>query len=179
MFLKIWRTLLLAKAHTSILVALLTIFSLSIAATAKIPTENTGNKQTEPLLERLQADTIRDKQTEAKQYVKATNMGQQAYYTEYGRFTSNWGQLGIGIITNTANYTYRISNAAARSVRITATPKDNRLKSYTGAVFLIGSGNRSITQPVICESNAATRTPPAIPRIVRNTIQCPAVSTKI
>ena len=179
MLLKTWRNLLLAKAHTSILVALLTIFSLGLAATAKIPTGNFSNKQAEPLLDRLQGDAVRGRQAEARQYVSAINKAEQAYYTENGRFSSNWSQLGVGIRTETANYTYRISNLSARSVRVTAAAKDNRLKSYTGAVVIVGAGNDLTSQSVICESNTATRTPPAMPRLVRNNIQCAASSTKL
>ena len=179
MFVKIWRSLSIAKAHTSILVALLTIFSLGVSARGNISTGNSSNKQTEPLLERLQGDPVRGRQAEARQYVSATNKAQQAYYTENGKFSSNWSQLGVGIRTETANYTYRISNLSARSVRVTAAAKDNRLKSYTGAVFIVGAGNDLTSQSVICESNTATRTPPAMPRLVRNNIQCAAGSTKL
>jgi len=179
MFGKIWRTLLLAKAPTSILIALLTIFSLGVAATAKIPTENSSNKQVEPLLERLQGGATKAKQAEGKQYVSSTNKAQQAYYTENGRFTSGWAQLGVGIRTETSNYTYKISNLSAKSVRVTASAKNNSLRSYTGAVFLVASGNNVTTQSVICESKTVTRTPPAMPSLVRNNIQCPAGSTKL
>lgn len=169
----------LKKACPSIFTTLLTVLSMGITATAGISTtyhnQNSakfaGVKQFGPI--------IRAKQDEGKSTISSLNRAQQAYYLENNRFTGNFGQLGVGISPETGNYSYKIAVVNPRSARATASAKDSRIRSYTGAVFVIGSGNNATTITGICESNSASRTPPAMPRLVRNNIQCPAGSRKI
>ena len=92
---------------------------------------------------------------------------------------ANLAQLGTGINPETNNYSYKIAVVNPRSARATAAAKDNRIRSYTGAVFVIGSGNNATTITAICETNNASRTPPAMPRLVGNNIQCAAGSRKL
>src|SRR4028118_180080 len=46
------------------------------------------------------------KQSEAKTYAGSMNRGQQAYYLENDEFSTEIGELGLGIKTQTANYIY-------------------------------------------------------------------------
>ncbi len=92
------------------------------------------------------------KQSEAKLYVGSIDKGQQAYYTEKTAFTSNVVDLGVGIKTQTANYTYSsalTTNGAtatgttlAAAVTYTSTTTAGAaLKNYVGFVSLIPSGS--------------------------------------
>lgn len=52
------------------------------------------------------------KESEAKQYSGSACRAQQAFFLEKDRFTSTFGRLGLGIATETANYTYAIPDSA-------------------------------------------------------------------
>ena len=108
------------------------------------------------------------KQSEAKTYVGSANRAQQAYYLENGDFvevTDDFGQLGLGIETETANYLYTLA-PQGDAIRQQAQPaKDNApdprssLKAYTGAVKIgtigTGAGAEATTLASLCEANAA------------------------
>ncbi|MCL1463598.1 type IV pilin-like G/H family protein [Argonema galeatum] len=176
---KLNRVLMLTKAYPSILIALLTVLSIGINATAKIPTINSNRNSVKEASVKQFGPIIRAKQDEGKSTISSLNRAQQAYYLENSRFASNFGQLGLGISAETGNYSYKVAVVNPRSARSTASAKDTRIRSYTGAVFAIGSGNNTTTIAGICQSNRASRTPPPMPRLVRNNIQCPAGSTKL
>jgi type IV pilus assembly protein PilA len=105
------------------------------------------------------------KQSEAKTYVGSMNRAQQAYYLENSRFAlnGNFVELGLGIKTDTTNYTYSISTTAAASgaaIRNYAVPKQINgqpasVKAYGGGVS-IGSVStvgttEATTLAVLCE----------------------------
>lgn len=46
------------------------------------------------------------KQSEVRTYMGSLNRGQQAYFTEHKRFGSNIEVLGVGVNTDTKNFTY-------------------------------------------------------------------------
>lgn len=108
------------------------------------------------------------KQAEAKQYVASVNKGQQAYYTEQGVFVTGtdenaWGQLGVGIKTQTTNYKYSIEKAGEFGVNSLATQMTDvkGLKSYTGVVGVVApaDGADKTSQAVVCESPKADVAP--------------------
>ena len=108
------------------------------------------------------------KQSEAKTYVGSANRAQQAYYLENGEFVTdvaNFGQLGLGIETSTANYLYDLA-AQDAGVLTQAQPSDgtaydptSSLKAYTGAVKIgtigSGAGAEATTLAALCEADAA------------------------
>jgi len=176
---KLQRVFRLTKAYPSIFIPLFTVLSIGINATAQIPTKNYNQNSLKEASVKQFGPIIRAKQDEGKSTISSLNKAQQAYYLENSRFASNFGQLGVGISAETGNYSYKVAVVNTRSARSTASGKDTRIRSYTGAVFVIGSGNNATTIAGICESNRASRTPPLMPRLVRNNIQCPAGSTKL
>ena len=109
------------------------------------------------------------KQSEAKTYVGSANRAQQAYYLENGDFvetTDDFGQLGLGIETTTANYLYTLATQGDAAIRQQAQPAkegtadpDSSLKAYTGAVKIgtIGEDEaaEATTLAALCEANAA------------------------
>ena len=109
------------------------------------------------------------KQSEAKTYVGSMNRGQQAYYTEYTRFTGDIGELGIGIEEETENYVYDTttstlnSKTAAYSTGIpqTANNADDVLRPYAGNVFLVGANDSLTSVAILCEGDIGTTAPTA------------------
>lgn len=101
----------------------------------------------------------KSKQAEAKQYVASMNRSQQAYYVENGKFVTQdspkgWGNLGIGIKSETQNYSYSFQGTD-KAVLNYGKSKNQRLKSYVGGVFVVRDDRGDwITQSIICESNS-------------------------
>lgn len=88
------------------------------------------------------------KQSEAKTYVGSMNRGQQAYYLENDTFvgsdTKEFGNLGLGIATETTNYSYGIvSEAPDANGRYSAVTNQGKtlntkgsIKAYIGGVAI-------------------------------------------
>lgn len=113
------------------------------------------------------------KQSEAKQYISSINKAQQIFYLEESRFASTIEELGLGINLETKNYIYNISVSEKTRTIATATAKEDGLKSYTGAVFLVKNAEGyDTTITAICETKRPSKTPPATPELVGSNIQC-------
>ena len=104
------------------------------------------------------------KQSEAKQYTGSMNRAQQAKYAENGQFAS-MDNLGLGIKTQTTNYTYSVTPAApsttTQTVANVGTPIVTALKGYTGTVQLgtsTGAESETTTVAILCESGKAGST---------------------
>jgi type IV pilus assembly protein PilA len=105
------------------------------------------------------------KQAEAKNNIGAMNRAQQAYYLEYQEFTTDLSQLGVGLKTETVNYSYTlIANAGASPTNPPSTIANNAvsrkptLKSYMGLVgtqYSAGGATTSelLTVAFACETN--------------------------
>jgi uncharacterized caspase-like protein/type II secretory pathway pseudopilin PulG len=120
-----------------------------------------------------QDQALKAKQSEAKSYMGVINRAQQAFYLEQSKFASTIEELELGIRSETKNYKYKIFIADKTKTLATATAQEDKLKSYTGAVFVIhipdGYGT-TITK--ICETIHPSRTPPEMPHLVGSEIQC-------
>ena len=116
------------------------------------------------------------RQTEAKQYVASMNKGQQAFYAENARFTPSLQELGLGIKSETENYSYSIvlSNDK-RLVQAIGLSKKDGLKNYTGIVYLVKSTDSESTSSLFCESNQPSKELPGTPAVNNSTsnLQCP------
>ena len=101
------------------------------------------------------------KQSEAKTYVGSMNRAQQAYYLEKNAFAAqaDFGNLGLGVATQTTNYKYGITGGASSTVTNYAdTVKvDAPLKSYAGGVSVgtVATTSEATTLATLCESNKA------------------------
>ena len=112
------------------------------------------------------------KQSEAKQYIASINKGQQAYYAYNDEFSDNIRDLGLGISSETQNYSYDISKVRSRYVISTATAKDEQLKSYSGIVYV----DDGTTKSMICETDEPSSTAPDDFEYVD---ECPSGSSKL
>jgi prepilin-type N-terminal cleavage/methylation domain-containing protein len=97
------------------------------------------------------------KESEAKQYAGSGNRAQQAYFTEKGRFTTEWGRLGLGVPTETTNYKYSIPTADQEKAITLADPKNTRtLRAYVGGVQIgqitTGSVTETTSLAILCQS---------------------------
>jgi type IV pilus assembly protein PilA len=101
------------------------------------------------------------KQSEAKQYIASINKGQQAYYAEESDFGSAVSVLGLGIKTDTQNYTYGVARATI-SGNLGATAQTTNaaagLRAYAGTVYLTASGGALTSATILCESTATGNT---------------------
>jgi len=97
------------------------------------------------------------KESESKQYVGSINRSQQAYFLEKNTFQTDVSLLGLGIKTQTTNYTYKISDNTASGVKNVSFPQNtNTLRAHTGGVSL-GSADglatgEATTLAVLCQS---------------------------
>ncbi len=115
------------------------------------------------------------KQSEARNNVGSIARGMQAYQLEAGSFSTDIVKLGLGLKTQTVNYTYVIKDATAvplpnnggvatdkwQSVNIYAVPNVQALKGYiaiaaTGFSDINNTASSEVTtQIAVCESKKA------------------------
>ena len=121
------------------------------------------------------------RQSEAKTYVGAMNRGQQAYFIENRAFSPSIEALEIGIPATTSNYSYSLEvQPDGASVIITATPLEEPLKHYTGAVFAVGeTPDTATTIAEVCESSEALTSASPSLNPTTETIDCPPGSTPL
>jgi len=107
------------------------------------------------------------RQAEAKQNVGALNRAQQAYYLENAnKFTTNLGDLALGIKSQTTNYIYTIladTDGAAAGVTNYGLTAVAQLKSYAGVTYATtqststsdagGTAVQALTETLLCEGN--------------------------
>jgi len=95
------------------------------------------------------------KESEAKQYVGSMNRQQQAYFLEKGEFTTEFSSLGLGIATQTTNYTYDIeSGDVEANVYNKADPENEQtLRAYVGGATIgeLDTGETT-TLALLCQS---------------------------
>jgi len=94
------------------------------------------------------------KQSEGKQYVSSINKAQQAYFAENTKFSDSVTTLGIGLKTQTSNYTYSIGLAGGGATGAASPATGSPLKSYAGAVGLVSAGEAKTTSSILCEGAA-------------------------
>jgi len=113
------------------------------------------------------------KQSEAKTYTGALNKGQQAYYTEKGRFGA-FDFLNVGVKQTTTNYAYSTSastydniNATNNFAINTAIAQNVALRGYIGRVQLntVTSTSDITGFATLCEANIAGSTAPSPPNV--------------
>jgi type IV pilus assembly protein PilA len=92
------------------------------------------------------------KESEAKQYTGSMNRSQQAKYSENNKFATTVDELGMGIKTQTTNFTYKVDGTTSGPVQNQGTPIVGALRPYTGVVLLTGNTNtsESTTSAFLC-----------------------------
>ncbi len=105
------------------------------------------------------------KQSEAKTYVGSMNRAQQAYFLEKNVFViaiTDAGQLGLGVKTETQNYTYDLaakdSGTFKGAANLAKVKTDGApLKAYAGVTVVgkVTATSEATTLAVLCEANQA------------------------
>ena len=157
-----------------------TAFTSKAILFQKVSEETTLPREVQ-LLGDLGTSENKAREAEGRQNLGAMNRSQQAYYLENSKFAPEIKELGIGINPETENYRYQVLPQANQnqSVMMTAQAQRPRLRSYTGAVFVVKTNGEDLTFAGICETDEPSSTPPAMPTAPRNgtsEIQCPAGS---
>ncbi|MEH1921935.1 type IV pilin-like G/H family protein [Nostoc sp.] len=121
------------------------------------------------------------KQSEAKTYIGSMNRAQQAFYLEKNAFAgqADIGNLGLGIATQTTNYTYSIAGGGASSTLVTNQAATvvplAPLKSYIGGVGVVtqtGTGEAT-TIATLCEADKAKVNSGADVTTISGLVTCP------
>ena len=129
----------------------------------------------------------KSKQSEAKQYVVSMNKGQQAYYVENTAFSNSFDAFfGLGIKTETNNYKYS-TRATKQTAFNYAVSKQEGLKSYVGAVFLVpakkvdpkAAKDKMTTTYILCEADTPGIIKPAKPIYQNGKVICGKGTTKL
>ncbi|NJN31849.1 MAG: prepilin-type N-terminal cleavage/methylation domain-containing protein [Synechococcales cyanobacterium RM1_1_8] len=102
------------------------------------------------------------RQSEAKTYVGSMNRAQQAFYLENNDFVTNtatFGDLGLGIASETTNYKYSVSggDTSVSNIASLVDGTEASIKAYVGGVSVsttTATGEAS-TLAVLCEGNKA------------------------
>ncbi|HEY9906784.1 MAG TPA: type IV pilin-like G/H family protein [Thermosynechococcaceae cyanobacterium] len=97
------------------------------------------------------------KESEAKQYVGSMNRTQQAYLLENNVFASEISLLGLGISTDTNNYTYKTERAGdgkSFATNVSYPKTTNLLRSHTGGVkvFTKTATQETTSTAILCQS---------------------------
>lgn len=98
--------------------------------------------------------TGKARQAEAKTYLGSVIRGQQAFFTEQGKFADSFEALGVSFPEDTANYDYstEILKEGKGAIAI-AIPKGNATyKGYLGVAGLINADTNPAVATKICES---------------------------
>jgi hypothetical protein len=124
-------------------------------------------------------------QVEVKQYLDKMNKAQRNFYLKNGRFASSLEELErsaavISLLTQSHNYTYKLSILGGTQSQLSATPKEDGLNSFIGVVVVTKAENdKSTAVTTTCESSQPSKLRPLIAPSKGNQIQCPAGTTKI
>ncbi len=97
--------------------------------------------------------------SEAITYTGSLNRAQQAFYLENGRFASTIEDLNVGI-TDTQFHDFEIESVSSDQAIVTATAKEDGIKSFTGITYTLTINGRVLTRARVCETEHASRTPP-------------------
>ncbi|MBD1928047.1 protein kinase [Trichocoleus sp. FACHB-90] len=124
------------------------------------------------------------KQSEAKQYVRAMNLAQQAYFLENNHFSNSVTELGVDISTQTENYQYSTwgPDKAAFNYGIT---RNRKLKSYVGGAFLVPANDVGAAKgemrmvAIMCESKKSGISVIPNPIIINGQPACGVGTTEV
>jgi hypothetical protein len=118
----------------------------------------------------------------AKLNLGIINRQQQDFYKEYKRFalsseisTTDFSRMKI---SDKEVYEFQFYVLDSTKAIGTATAQKDGIRSYTAIVFVI-SAIESITNSEICVTDKPSRTPPKIPQVSGNVVECPPGSSSL
>ncbi|OCR00853.1 hypothetical protein BCD67_24320 [Oscillatoriales cyanobacterium USR001] len=101
---------------------------------------------------------------EAKQYVGSMNRAQQVKFAENRVFANSVDELGLGMKTETSSVRYSVKTTNKTAFHY-GLSKDEKFKSYVGAVFLVTNNHtkETSTTAISCVTKSPTKTQPPNP----------------
>jgi len=110
------------------------------------------------------SDAKKAKQSEAKQYVGSMNRAQQVKFAENRVFANSVDELGLGMKTETSSVRYSVKTTNKTAFHY-GLSKDEKFKSYVGAVFLVTNNytKETSTLAISCVTKSPTKTQPPNP----------------
>ncbi|NJL91095.1 MAG: hypothetical protein HC916_15895 [Coleofasciculaceae cyanobacterium SM2_1_6] len=120
---------------------------------------------------------IRQREQQGRNILGSILRSQQAYSLENEIFTTDLEALGIGLGNDDfQNYTYQLvpGSDLRRQVFVTAAAKTPRVRSFSGVAFTVDpvEGEENFPMTGICETIEPSMTPPALPTINGQEVQC-------
>jgi serine/threonine protein kinase len=164
-------------------IGLLAFSGIGILAAVTIPLLNqqaTKSRQADVTIPLLDQQATKSRQAEAETYVSTLNKGQQAFFTEKGKFTNDIESLGVGIRVETENYSFKTILLNELAVQNVGLAKKEGLRSYTGIVWIGTTTNPPdiTSNSIFCESDQpTTQSPPSpvLPKLPSTTpVSCPS-----
>ncbi|MDC0834043.1 Type IV pilin PilA [Geitlerinema sp. FC II] len=113
------------------------------------------------------------RESEGQTYVGALARAQQAYYLENERFAESLEELQLGLQSETENYQYAIASVENDAAYMTATAKQDDLKSFSSLVYVEDGG----TQMLLCGTDDASKTAPERPEMTDSGATCASGSS--
>jgi hypothetical protein len=108
--------------------------------------------------------------------------GQQAFFLEKSKFSSTIDDLGVGIKAEDNNYLLQIIDTQPKSVTMTATAKQDNVKSFAASVFAVGNAGNEVTVRIVCGTDTPSKTPPTgitAPKSETDKPTCPKGSSPV
>ena len=146
-------------------IALLSACNTTPATTA--PTETATTPTATPTTSATTSPTTpfsgeREKAIESsgRLYLGSLSRAQQAFFIEKGKFSSTIDDLAVGIKAEDSNYLLQITDTQPKSVTMTATAKQDNVKSFAAAVFAVGNTGSETTLFIVCGTDKPSKTPP-------------------
>lgn len=120
-------------------------------------------------------------EAEAEAYLTKMNKAQEAFYQTNGRFAATLEELerSASIMSQSANYTYRLVLRDPSQSVLTATPKQANFRSYSGTVVVANSSDANTMAGVVCKTSQPSNFPPILPQLTGQPIQCPADAIQV
>jgi hypothetical protein len=128
--------------------------------------------------------TRQKQEDEVRAYLKKMNKAQQTFYAKNNRFASSLEELErsaatISLLSQKYNYIYKLNISDGDRSQLTATPRIDGLKSFTGIVILKNNGTAAdATLTTICETEQPSKVAPVADASTSDAVQCPAGSAK-
>ncbi|OKH35371.1 hypothetical protein NIES2119_20320 [[Phormidium ambiguum] IAM M-71] len=103
--------------------------------------------------------SIQNRELEGRLYILSINNAQLVYYEKKGKFVTEdspqgWAELAVGRKPGTTNYEYSF-HGTKRSVYSYAITRKENLKSYVGAVFIVGNPSNETANLIVCETRSS------------------------
>ncbi len=122
-------------------------------------------------------------ESSGKLYLMSLARSQQAFFLETnGKFSSTIDDLKAGIKAEGKYYLFQIVDTQPKSVSMTATAKQDNVKSFATSVFVVGSGATEETVSTVCGTDVPSKTPLTgitAPKTEKDKPTCPAGSSPV